>query len=391
MTIIFKLRKKPGHKGKGLPSVNLRWIGNIKLAVSVLRLCRATTAAAVWSFPPILLLKSPSICILMSLEGGQVALASLTLVSRRVHEAVDRELYSAPRLTSIMQWVQFLEALRRTGEPDIERRVRRLYLTGPKFGFRHRFATRDAVFAPLAIDILKGCTNAKQVTVTYRPRLMPVIDAARNLRHITSLCVIGSTLFGEAFFGENALVEIFLNPTYPSSFPSVTSLTLVRCSYNPGYRDHRMVNGHHTLHLQSLRIIDANLCGTTFAFLVRPCLATLTILVLSFGGEPGHDMDERTFKGQLQSLTHLRHLAIIGWNRDHHPYEWSRGLLDDVVTNLPHLDTLSFCSHLATLRIFTVMTQLARTMEAAQHPRAYLHNPASAATSRVSTDRDSRS
>ncbi|PBK69554.1 hypothetical protein ARMSODRAFT_168049 [Armillaria solidipes] len=293
-------------------------------------------------------------------EGGQAALASLTLVSRRVHEAVDKELYAAPRLSDIMQWVQFLEALRRTGEPDIERRVRRLYLTGPTSGFRHRFATRDATFVPPAIDILKGCTNAKQVTVTYRPRLMPVIDAARSLKHISSLCVIGSTLFGDAFFGENALVEIFLNPTYPSSFPSVTSLTLVRCSYNPGFRDGRIVNGHHTLHLQSLRIIDANLCGTTFAFLVRPCLPTLTTLILSFGGEPGHDMDERTFKGQLQSLTLLRHLTIIGWSRPGYPYEWSRGLLDDVVTHLPHLDTLSFCSHLATPRLFTVMTQLAR-------------------------------
>ncbi len=89
-------------------------------------------------------------------EEGQAALASLTLVSRRVHEAVDRELYAAPRLTSIMQWVLFLEALRRTGESDIERRVRRLCLTGPTSGFRYRFTTRDAVFVPIAIDILKA-------------------------------------------------------------------------------------------------------------------------------------------------------------------------------------------------------------------------------------------
>ncbi|PBK80766.1 hypothetical protein ARMGADRAFT_823007 [Armillaria gallica] len=291
-------------------------------------------------------------------EEGQAALASLTLVSRRVHEAVDRELYAVPRLTSIMQWVLFLEALRRTGESDIERRVRHLCLTGPTSGFRYRFATRDAVFVPIAIDILKGCTNAKQLTVAYHPRLMPIIDAARNLNHISSLCVVGSTTFGDAFFGQKALADIFINP---SSFPSVTSLTLVKCSYNPtGLYDARIVHGLHTLRLESLRIIDADLCGTTFTFLLRPCLATLTTLILRFVRGPGNDMDERTFKEQLQSLGLLRHLAIIGWSEDGYPCQWSRGLLDDVVTHLPHLNTLSFGFHLATPRLFAVMAQLGR-------------------------------
>ncbi|PBK79471.1 hypothetical protein ARMGADRAFT_134516 [Armillaria gallica] len=367
MTIIFKFRKKPGQRKRtAVCQLGTFQFSTVMadLEYQIISFCPSTMSRTQRRhrlvipsdiFTEIAQYLHPGVT-----EGGQAALASLTLVSRRVHEAVDKELYAAPRLSDIMQWVQFLDALRRTGEPDMERRVRRLYLTGPTSGFGHRFATRDATFVPPAIDILKGCTNAKQVTVTYHPRLMPVIDAARSLKHISSLCVIGSTLFGDAFFGENALVEMFLNPTYPSSFPSVTSLTLVRCSYNPGFGDGRIVNGHHTLHLQSLRIIDANLCRTTFAFLVRPCLATLTTLILRFCGEPGHDMDERTFKGRLQSLTLLRHLTIIGWSRDGYPYEWSRGLLDDVVTHLPQLDTLSFCNHLATPRLFTVMTQLAR-------------------------------
>ncbi|SJL16757.1 uncharacterized protein ARMOST_20286 [Armillaria ostoyae] len=71
-------------------------------------------------------------------------------------------------------------------------------------------------------------------------------------------------------------------------------------------------------------------------------------------------MDERTFKEQLQSLTLLWHLAIIGWSEDGYPCQWSRGLLDDIVTHLPHLNTLSFGFHLATPRLFAVMAQLAR-------------------------------
>ncbi len=290
---------------------------------------------------------------------GQATLASLTLVSRRVHEAVDSELYVAPRLTSIMQWVQFLETLRRTGDPYIMRRVNRLYLTRPTSGFRYRFATRDATFVPIATDILMGCTNAKHLTVTYHPHLMPIIDASRRLENISSLSIIGSNLFNAGFFGQEALAQIFLNPAHPSSFPSVTSLTIVKCSYDPGSYNNRL-RRHHTLHLQSLRIIDAELCGATFTFLLQPCITTLTTLVLTFTGQPGHHINGRTFKEELQSLTHLRHLAIIGWSEDGHPYEWSKGLMDDVVTHLPQLNTLSFGFHLATPRLFTVMTQLAR-------------------------------
>ncbi|KAK0431301.1 hypothetical protein EV421DRAFT_2041361 [Armillaria borealis] len=281
-------------------------------------------------------------------EEGQATLASLTLVSRRVHEAVDRELYMAPRLTSIMQWVQFLETLRRTGDPYIMRRVNRLYLTRPTSGFRYRFATRDATFVPIATDILMGCTNAKHLTVTYHPHLMPIIDASRRLENISSLSIVGSKMFDAAFF--------------------VTSLTIVKCSYDPGSYDSRL-RRHHTLHLQSLRIIDAELCGTTFTFLLQPCIATLTTLVLTFAGQPGHHINGRTFKEELQSLTHLRHLAIIGWSEDGHPYEWSKGLMDDIVT-IPQLNTLSFGFHLATPRLFIVMTELARPWK-----RLSIHEP----------------
>ncbi|KAK0447807.1 uncharacterized protein EV420DRAFT_860874 [Desarmillaria tabescens] len=304
-------------------------------------------------------------------EGGQAALASMTLVSRKVHKAMDRELYVAPRLTSIMQWVLFLETLRRTGDPYIMRRVRRLYLTSPTSGFRYRYATRDAAFVPIATDVLSGCTNVKHLTVTYHPRLMPIIDASRELNNISSLCVIGSTLFDEAFFGQNALADIFLNPAHPSSFPSVTSLTIVKCSYVPGSYDPLVTNGHHNHHLQSLRIIDAELCQSTFTFLLQPCLATLTTLVLRFAGQPGHHINGRTFKEQLQSLTLLRHLTIIGWNEGRHPYEWAKGLMDDVVGHLPHLDTLSFGGHLATPHLFTVMAQPARLWK-----RLSVHEPA---------------
>ncbi|KAK0237098.1 hypothetical protein EDD85DRAFT_836076 [Armillaria nabsnona] len=160
MTIIFKFRKKPGHKGKGPPPVNSFCPSTMSRNQHRRRLVIPSDI-----FTEIAQYLHPDVT-----EGGQAALASLTLASRRVHEAVDKELYAAPRLSDIMQWVQFLDALRRTGEPDIERRVRRLYLTGPTSGFGHRFATRDATFVPPAIDILKGCTNAKQVTVTYHPR-----------------------------------------------------------------------------------------------------------------------------------------------------------------------------------------------------------------------------
>ncbi len=277
-----------------------------------------------------------------------------------------------------MQWVQFLETLRRTGDPYIMRRVNRLYLTRPTSGFRYRFATRDATFVPIATDILMGCTNANHLTVTYHPHLMPIIDASRRLENISSLSIIGSNLFNAGFFGQEALAQIFLNPAHPSSFPSVTSLTIVKCSYDPGSYNNRL-RRHHTLHLQSLRIIDAELCGATFTFLLQPCITTLTTLVLTFTGQPGHHINGRTFKEELQSLTHLRHLAIIGWSEDGHPYECPRpdgrrGYPSPAAQHalfwFPSRYTSSFHCHDAARQ----------TMEAAQHPRAYPHYPTPVAT-----------
>lgn len=165
-------------------------------------------------------------------EGGQAALASLALASRRTYQAANNELYVAPRLSSIMQWVQFLETLRSTGEPDIERRVRRLDLRSPISGFRYREATRDATFVPIAIDILRGCTKAKHLILEYHPRLMPIIDVAKSLTHITNLCIVGELVPTEIFLTSPAQQQRL--------FPSVTSLTLVRCSYQKATTPHQL-------------------------------------------------------------------------------------------------------------------------------------------------------